>query len=73
MKQKETEMVRAYLRQGSEVFINPDLIVLLEKLDDFIEVTMLNGKVYQLSSSCYEKLTGEKAVKVPGRAGFDVL
>lgn len=66
-------MVRAFLRNGGEVFINPDLIVLLEKVDDFIEVSMLSGKIYQLSSSCYEKLTGETLKKPgPGKTGFDV-
>lgn len=68
-------MLRVFRWDGKEMFINPDLVALVELTHDLsqTEVTLINGKTVSLSLPSYEALTGVPTKKAgPGKAGFDV-
>ncbi len=73
-------MLRVFLWDGKEVFINADTVLFVEFMSgggydrDFTQVTMTDGKNYRLSGTSYDILTGHSSpTRGQGRAGFDVI
>lgn len=68
-------MIRVYMWDGRELYINPSNIVTMEMMKTDTQVSLITGKVLFLSVSSYDILSGQVSPsnKGPGKAGFDIL
>lgn len=70
--QKETSMVRVFRWDGKELFINPNNIMFIEKLDNQISVTLVNGDPIYLSETSYDILSEHQSPK-QNKPGFGIV
>ena len=67
-------MIRVFRWDGKEVFINPDLVMFVEKSETGTDAYMVDGEKYKLSLTSYEILTEHtETQRKPGKAGFEPL